>query len=128
MVQLLQYQSAKLVLIFALSLIVEVYNKIAETSKVRSKYKFVKICSKSLVPDIQDIPSCQYHVLPNDTLCDECVLAERVTDQLKAWNEALREVSKIYSLPINLCFILNNSTQFLEIVYQMKVRWINFPI
>ena len=77
------------------SLILKVYNKIAETSKVRTKYKFVKICSKSIVTDIQHIPSCQYHVLPNDTLCDDCV---RVNDQLKAWNEALREVSKMYSL------------------------------
>ena len=88
------------------SLIVEVYNKIAETSKVRIKYKFVKICSKSLVADIQDIPSCQYHVLPNDTLCDECVLAGRVTDQLKAWNEALREVSKMYSFTNNFMFYI----------------------
>ena len=85
---------------YVCSLIVEVYNKIAETCKVRTKYKFVKICSKSLVHDIQDIPSCQYHVLPNDTLCDDCVIDGRVNDQLKAWNKALREVSKIYSLPI----------------------------
>ena len=41
---------------------------------------------------MQDIPFCWYHVLPNDTLCDECVNAERVNDQLKAWNEALRKV------------------------------------
>ena len=87
------------------SLIVKAYNKIAETHKVRIKYKFVMTCTKSIVPNIQDIPFCQYHVLPNDTLCDECVIAGRVTDQLKAWNEALREVSKMYLLTMILCFI-----------------------
>ena len=76
------------------SLIVKAYNEIAETCKIgTTKYKFVTICAKSGVPDVQDIPSCQYHVLPNDTLCDECEKDLRINDQLKAWNEALRKVS-----------------------------------
>ena len=76
------------------SLIVNAYNEIAETCKIgTTKYKFVTICAKSGVPDVRDIPSCQYHVLPNDTLCDECKKDLRINDQLKAWNEALRKVS-----------------------------------
>ena len=78
------------------SLIVKAYNEIAETCKIgTTKYKFVTVCAKSGFPNVQDIPSCQYHVLPNDTLCYDCVIAGRVNDQLKAWNKALKEVSSI---------------------------------
>ena len=66
----------------------------AETCTIgRPKYKFVMICAKNRVFHAKDIPSCQYHVLPSDTLCDKCVIPERVNDQLQAWNEALKKVS-----------------------------------
>ena len=75
------------------SLVLKTYAKIAEKCKIGTvKYKFVMLCAKSGVPDVRDIPSCQYHILPNDTLCDECINAGRVNDQLKGWNEALRKV------------------------------------
>ena len=81
------------------SLILNTYVKIADKCKIGTvKYKFVMICAKSGVPDVRDIPSCQYHILPNDTLCDECVNTGRVNDQLKVWNEAMRKVREfIYS-------------------------------
>ena len=76
------------------SLIVKVYSNIAKTCIIgTTKYKFVIICAKNGVPDAKDIPSCQYHVLPNETLCDKCEEAGRVNDQLQAWNQALKEVS-----------------------------------
>ena len=78
------------------SVIVKAYNEIAETYKMETiKYKFVMICAKSGVPQVQNIPSCQYHVLPwlDDKLCNECKNAGRINDQLKAWNKALNEVS-----------------------------------
>ena len=85
------------------SLILKVYGKIAEGCKIGTiKYKFVMICAKSGVPDAQYIPSCQYHILPDDGLCDECKKAGRVNDQLKSWNKALREVGNI---AYNLIFI-----------------------
>ena len=74
--------------------IIKAYSKIAETCKFgTTKYKFVMICAKSGVPDVRDIPSCQYHVLPNNKLCAVCDIAGRVNDQLKIWNKALRKVS-----------------------------------
>ena len=79
------------------SLIIKTYNEIAEMCKIRiPKYKFVIICAKSIVPTVRDIPSCQYHVLPNDTLCDECMIAERANRQLLSWNIALRKVSSCF--------------------------------
>ena len=87
----------------ACSLVLKAYGKIADEYKVgTTKHKFVMICAKSGVPDARNIPSCQYHILPDDELCDECKKAGRVNDQLKAWNKALREVCDI---TYNLIFI-----------------------
>ena len=104
----------------ACSLIVEAYNKIAETCQIgTTKYKFVMICAKNGVTDAKDIPSCQYHVLPNDTLCDKCKEVGRVNDQLQAWNQALKEVSDY--ICYNKLIKLNFSVQFLQNVYQVEV-------
>ena len=85
------------------SFILKAYGKIADKCKIgTTKYKFVMICAKSGVPDARYIPSCQYHILPDDELCDECKKAGHVNDQLKVWNKALREVGDI---AYNLMFI-----------------------
>ena len=81
--------------------IIKAYSKIAETCKLgTTKYKFVMICAKSGVPDVRDIPSCQYHVLPNNKLCTVCEIAGRVNGQLQMWNKALRKVSNYKGLVI----------------------------
>ena len=92
------------------SLILKAYGKIAEGCKIGTMiYKFVMICAKSGVPDVRRIPSCQYHILPDDELCDECKKAGRVNDQLKAWNKALREVGDIVYNLIVIHFYFNFS-------------------
>ena len=79
------------------SLIIKAYNEIAKMCKTETpKYKFVMMCAKSIITTVRDIPSCQYHVLPNDTLCDECVIAERANGKLVSWNIALRTVSNCF--------------------------------
>ena len=76
--------------------IVKAYNEIAESCTVgTTQYKFVKICARSDIKNVQSIPSCQYHVLPDDVLCEDCVQDGRRDDILSAWNEALKRVSKI---------------------------------
>ena len=102
--------------------IIKAYSKIAETCKFgTTKYKFVMICAKNGVPAVKDIPSCQYHVLPNNKLCAVCEIAGRVDDQLKMWNKALRKVSNYTGLRHYNHYVLYYSTQFQKIVCQMKV-------
>ena len=73
--------------------IVEAYNDIATSCGVPAKYKFVKMCSEGSIPSVQYLPSCQYHILPDDELCQKCKEAENYDDDLiKFWNEALRKV------------------------------------
>ena len=73
--------------------IVKAYNEIAESCTVgTTQYKFVKICARSDITNVQSIPSCQYHVLPDDVLCEDCVQDGRKDDILFAWNEALKRV------------------------------------
>ena len=83
------------------SCIVQAYEKIAENARSQGavvEYKFVKICSESSLSDAKsNIPSSQYHILPDDKLCTEC--NENSTDEdaklLEAWNKALTEVSSM---------------------------------
>ena len=100
------------------SLILKAYGKIAEVCKIGTvKYKFVMLCAKSGVPDVRDIPFCQYHILPDDDLCDESVNAGCVNDQLKVWNKVLREVSDTtYNLIVihfyfNFSILIHNGYQ-----------------
>ena len=73
--------------------IVEAYDEIAKSCTTGTmQYKFVKICARSNVKNVQSIPSCQYHVLPNDVLCEDCVQDGRKDDILLAWNKALKKV------------------------------------
>ena len=82
--------------------IVKAYNEIAESCTVgTTQYKFVKICARSDIKNVQSIPSCQYHVLPDDVLCEDCVQDGRRDDILFAWNEALKRVSKINDVYLN---------------------------
>ena len=73
--------------------IVEAYNDIATSCDVPVKYKFVKMCSESSILSVLCLHSYQYHILPDDELCQKCKEAENYDDDLiKFWNEALRKV------------------------------------
>ena len=71
--------------------IIEAYH---EATKVRqvgtTKFQFVKICSKIAAPSIQaqDLPCSQHHVLPDDTLCDNC---DKENDVIKTWNTVIQK-------------------------------------
>ena len=78
------------------SQIIQACHKIANACNVGpTKYKFIVICAKSHnVTNAKCIPSSQYHVLPNDVLCDVCAQNDRINETLKAWNKAVTKVSK----------------------------------
>jgi hypothetical protein len=69
------------------SAIVKAYEQIAKG--YTTKYKFIVICGD--VKDVQSIPSCKYHILPDDDLCRECIQAGRLNEMLMSWNTALKE-------------------------------------
>ena len=107
------------------SSVVRVCQKIAENCNSGTpKYKFIMICSKDgNIPDAKEVPSCNYHILPNTTLCGECKEAGRINNQLHAWNEALIKVSNCTCLYNSYhVFFYLFSTQFLKRLYQMEVR------
>ncbi|XP_019863342.1 PREDICTED: uncharacterized protein LOC109592297 [Amphimedon queenslandica] len=58
------------------SKIVQTYEKIAESAISRGiaavNYKFIKVCAESDHSKIRYIPSCHYHILPDDKLCSKC--------------------------------------------------------
>ena len=71
--------------------IIEAYH---EATKVRqvgtTKFQFVKICAEIAAPSIQaqDLPCSQHHVLPDDTLCDNC---DKENDVIKTWNTVIQQ-------------------------------------
>ena len=85
------------------SCIVQAYEKIAEKARsqgITVEYKFVKICAESRLSDVQSIPSCCYHILPDKKLCTECNETRRTEEVveptlLEVWNKSLTEVSSL---------------------------------
>lgn len=63
-----------------------------DSSKIKVKYKFVRMCRGKEIPDIESLLSSPYHTLPYAGDCDECKVAGRNEELLKAWNEALKKV------------------------------------
>ena len=81
------------------SKIVEAYEKIAENAiscgVTAVNYKFIKVCAESDPSKFRCIPSCRYHILPDDKLCTKCneAATEDDTKLLQVWNKTLKEVN-----------------------------------
>ena len=73
------------------SRIVQATHQIAEGSPVTVKYKFVRFCAKSHIPNVESLPSANYHVLP-EALCSQCQDEGKVDELFQAWNKAVNEV------------------------------------
>ena len=69
--------------------IIEAYHEAAKVCKVgTTKFQFVKICAETASFNTRNIPHCQHHVLPDDTL-DTCDICDRDNDVIKKWNTAI---------------------------------------
>ena len=90
------------------SKIVQAYEMIAESAISQGiaavNYKFIKVCAESDPSKIRYIPSCHYHILPDDKLCSKCNEAATGDDVklLQVWNKTLKEVSSLKSIIMNL--------------------------
>ncbi|XP_019853112.1 PREDICTED: uncharacterized protein LOC109582684 [Amphimedon queenslandica] len=86
------------------SKIIQTYEKIAESAISRGiaavNYKFIKVCAESVHSKIRYIPSCHYHILPDDKLCSKCNEAATGDDVKlrQVWNKTLKEH------PVKDCF------------------------
>lgn len=86
------------------SRIVQATHKIARESPIIVKYKFVRFCAGSNIPDVKSLPSANYHVL-SEALCKQCQDKEKVDDLLKAWKKAVNEVhNPVYDY--DMCIII----------------------
>lgn len=74
------------------SLIVQATNRIASESPVTVKYKFVQYCTKSIIPNVESLPSAFYHVLPIATFCKDCRGVQEVNTLVTEWEKALETV------------------------------------
>lgn len=73
------------------SRIIKATYNIAKRSTIPVKFKFVRLCSMSSIPDVESLPSANYHLLPGD-ICQQCQDDEN-GNLWRLWKTALSEVS-----------------------------------
>lgn len=107
------------------SRIVQATHQIAEGSPVTVKYKFVRFCAKSHIPNVESLPSANYHVLP-EALCSQCQDEGKVDELFQAWKKAVKEVHIIYNYCVTILF--TNSIRLQKYLGLLEVCIILFCI